>query len=386
MTLHVSGVMLSRRHLIYNVPVMSARLRAEQVGSLLRPPDLLAARSALAEGRIDLAALRSREDAAIRQAVTRQRDAGVDVYVDGEMRRASWLTEMADAVDGFEADSLLLEWHGPGGGVEKTTAKIVGGRLRKRRMLTEHELPLLKAIGAVPFKITLPAPSNFVPTGFKPGVTDRHYKDRDELLGDLVAIVRDEVRWLVSEGVKYIQLDAPFYSHYLDPQHRAAIRQAGGDPDADFEAAVAGDNAALADIAEAGVTLAVHVCRGNSRSRWYTEGGYDAIAEKLFARLDVNRFLLEYDTERSGSFEPLRLVPRDKDVVLGLVTTKEPRLEDQDDLRRRIDEAARYVPLDHLALSPQCGFASIAAGNLLTMDEQWRKLDLVSSTARAVWG
>jgi 5-methyltetrahydropteroyltriglutamate--homocysteine methyltransferase len=365
---------------------MSSRLRAEQVGSLLRPPDLLAARSALAEGRIDLAALRSREDAAIRQAVARQRDAGVDVYVDGEMRRASWLTEMADAVDGFEADSLLLEWHGPGGGVEKTTAKIVGNRLRKRRMLTEHELPLLKVIGAVPFKITLPAPSNFVPTGFKPGVTDRHYKDRGELLGDLVAIVRDEVRWLVSEGVTYIQLDAPFYSHYLDPQHRDAIRQAGGDPDADFEAAVAGDNAALADVSETGVTLAVHVCRGNSRSRWYTEGGYDAIAEKLFARLDVNRFLLEYDTERSGSFEPLRLVPRGKDVVLGLVTTKEPRLEDQDDLRRRIDEAARYVPLEHLALSPQCGFASIAAGNLLSMDEQWRKLELVSSTARAVWG
>jgi 5-methyltetrahydropteroyltriglutamate--homocysteine methyltransferase len=366
--------------------VMSSRLRAEQVGSLLRPPDLLEARSAHAEGRIDLTALRSREDAAIRQAVERQRDAGVDVYVDGEMRRASWLTGMADAVDGFEADSILLEWHGPGGGIEKTTAKIVGGRLRKRRMLTEHELPLLKAIGALPFKITLPAPSNFVPTGFKPGVTDRHYKDRDELLGDLVAIVRDEVRWLVSEGVTYIQLDAPFYSHYLDPQHRDAIRQAGGDPDADFEAAVAGDNAALADVAETDVTLAVHVCRGNSRSRWYTEGGYDAIAEKLFARLDVNRFLLEYDTGRSGSFEPLRLVPRGKDVVLGLVTTKEPRLEDQDDLRRRIDEAARYVPLEHLALSPQCGFASIAAGNLLSIDEQWRKLELVSRTARAVWG
>jgi 5-methyltetrahydropteroyltriglutamate--homocysteine methyltransferase len=364
---------------------MSTPLRAEQVGSLLRPPDLLAARAAHAEGRIDLPALRSREDVAIRDAVQRQQDAGVDVYVDGEMRRASWLTGMADAVHGFEADSILLEWHGPGGGVEKTTAKIVGGRLRKKRMLTEYELPLLKAIGAVPFKITLPAPSNFVPTGFKPGVTDAHYKDRDELLGDLVGIVRDEVRWLIGEGVTYIQLDAPFYSHYLDPQHRDAIRQAGGDPDADFETAVAGDNAALADAAGTGVTVAVHVRRGNSRSRWYTEGGYDAIAEKLFARLDVDRFLLEYDTGRSGSFEPLRLVPRGKDVVLGLVTTKEPALEHQDDLRRRIDEAARYVPLEHLALSPQCGFASIAAGNLLTMDDQWRKLELVSRTARAVW-
>jgi 5-methyltetrahydropteroyltriglutamate--homocysteine methyltransferase len=364
---------------------MPRHLRAEQVGSLLRPPDLLSARTAYAEGRIDLTELRSREDDAIRHALTRQRDAGVDVYVDGEMRRASWLTEMAEAVDGFDTDSLLLEWHGPGGGVEKTTAKIVGGRLRKRRMLTEYEVPLLKSLGAVPFKITLPAPSNFVPTGFKRGVTDRHYQDRDDLLADLVAIVRDDVQWLVGQGVTYIQLDAPFYSHYLDPQHRDAVRQTGGDPDADFEAAVNGDNAAVAGC-PANVTLAVHVCRGNSRSRWYTEGGYDAIAEKLFARLDVHRFLLEYDTARSGTFEPLRLVPRGKEIVLGLVTTKEPRLEREDDLRRRIDEAARFVPLDHLALSPQCGFASIASGNLLSMDDQWRKLELVARTARAVWG
>jgi methionine synthase II (cobalamin-independent) len=361
-------------------------LRAEQVGSLLRPPELLRSRAAYADGRIDLSELRSREDTAIRQAVERQRQVGIDVYSDGEMRRGSWLTSMAEAVDGFVTDSVLLEWHGPGGGAEKTTARIVGGTLRKRRMLTEHELPSLKAAGASPFKITVPAPSNFVGIGFKPGVTDTHYRGRDELLADLVAIVRNEIQWLLSEGVTYIQLDAPFYSHYLDPQHREAMRQAGVDPDAEFEAAVAGDNAALAGLAPAGVTLAVHVCRGNSRSRWYSEGGYDAIAEKLFARLDVDRFLLEYDTERAGSFEPLRLVPRGKDVVLGLVTTKEPRLEREDDLRRRIDEAARYVPIDHLALSPQCGFASVAAGNLLSMDDQWRKLELVVSTARKVWG
>jgi methionine synthase II (cobalamin-independent) len=365
---------------------MSTRVRAEQVGSLLRPPDLLAARSAFADGRLDVMELRAHEDAAIRQAVALQRAAGIDVYTDGEMRRASWLTGMAEAVDGFEADSIFLEWHGPGGGIEKTTAKVVGNRLRKRRMLTGHEVPLLKTMDAAPFKITLPAPSNFVPTGFKPGVTDRHYKDRGELLADLAAIIRDEVQWLIGQGVTYIQLDAPFYSHYLDPQHRDAMRRSGGNPDADFEAAVAGDNTALADVAGTDVTFAVHVCRGNSRSRWYTEGGYDAIAERLFARLNVNRFLLEYDTDRSGSFEPLRLVPPGKDVVLGLVTTKEPRLENEDELRRRIDEAARYVPLEHLALSPQCGFASIAAGNLLSMDDQWRKLKLVARTARAVWG
>jgi 5-methyltetrahydropteroyltriglutamate--homocysteine methyltransferase len=164
------------------------------------------------------------------------------------------------------------------------------------------------------------------------------------------------------------------------------VRQAGVDPDRALDQAITADNAALAAGRGADVTLALHVCRGNNRSRWYTEGGYDAVAEKLFGTLDVDTFLLEYDTERAGGFAPLRRVPRGKTVVLGLVTTKKPRLESPDALRRRIDEAARYVPLEHLALSPQCGFASVAAGNLLSMDDQWRKLALVVETARAVWG
>jgi 5-methyltetrahydropteroyltriglutamate--homocysteine methyltransferase len=164
------------------------------------------------------------------------------------------------------------------------------------------------------------------------------------------------------------------------------MKHAGLDPDKELENAIAGDNAALEGVPRGGVTLALHVCRGNSRSRWYTEGAYDAIAEKLFGMLDVDRFLLEYDSDRSGGFEPLRLVPRGKTVVLGLITTKEPRLESQDELRRRIDEAAKHAPLENLALSPQCGFASVAAGNLLSIDEQWRKLELVVQTARNVWG
>ena len=365
------------------------RLRAEQVGSLLRPPDLLSARKAFAEGRFELAALRAKEDDAIRAGVARQREIGLDVFADGEMRRHSWLTGMADAVDGFLSDSVMLEWRGPGGGREQTTAKIVGGTLRKREMLTANEVPFMKALAPSlpgPFKVTVPAPSNFVPTGFKPGVTERFYRNRDALLADLVAIVRDEIGWLISQGVTYIQLDAPFYSHYLDPDHRRAMKMSGTDPDAEFEAAIAGDNATFAGLARRGATIAVHICRGNSRSRWYTEGGYDAIAEKLFATLDVDRFLLEYDTERSGTFEPLGLVPPGKDVVLGLVTTKEPALEREDDLRRRIDEAARYVPLDHLALSPQCGFASVDSGNLLSEEDQWRKLRLVVDVARKTWG
>src|SRR5215471_9310774 len=363
-------------------------LRAEQVGSLLRSAALLAARSAFADGRLDLTSLRAKEDEAIRAAVARQHDIGLDVIADGEMRRFSWLTGMADAVDGFIADSVMLEWHGPGGGPEKTTAKIVGATLHKRQMLTADEVPLMKSLRTslpAPFKVTLPAPSNFVPTGFRPGVTDRFYKDRAALLADLVAIVRDEIAWLIAQGVSYIQLDAPFYSHYLDPQHRAAMKTSGADPDAEFRAAIAGDNASFAGLARDGVTIAVHICRGNSRSRWYTEGAYDAIAEQLFSDLDVDRFLLEYDTERSGGFEPLRLVPRGKDIVLGLITTKEPALEREDDVRRRIDQAARYMPLERLAISPQCGFASIAAGNLLSEADQWKKLELVVRVARKTW-
>src|SRR5579871_348353 len=361
--------------------------RAEQVGSLLRPPEILQARTAYADGRISGENLRLAEDRAIEEALRRQRDLGLSILSDGEMRRGSWLTDMADAVEGFvDGDRVMLEWKGPGGGSEATTANAVGAKLRKRRKLTAHELPFLKKAAPGPFKVTLPSPSNFMVASYKRGLTDHFYPRMTDLLHDLVAIVRDEVQWLVGEGATYIQFDAPYYSHYLDPRQREAMRRAGRDPDQEFEAGIEGDNAAFAGIARAGVTFAAHICRGNSRSRWYTEGGYDAIAEKLFHKLDVDRFLLEYDSERSGGFEPLRLAPREKTVVLGLITTKEAKLESADELRRRIDEAARFVPLEQLALSPQCGFASVAAGNLLSMDDQWRKLELVANTARQVWG
>jgi 5-methyltetrahydropteroyltriglutamate--homocysteine methyltransferase len=365
---------------------MTNRFRAEQVGSLLRPPELLAARASCAAGKIPLEELRAVEDRAILAALDKQRSIGLEVLSDGEMRRGSWLTDMADAVEGFVSERVTLDWKGPGGGAEGSTAQAAGAKLKKSRKLTAHELPLLKQAAQGPFKITLPAPSNFVLASYKPGVTDAFYPTHADLLKDLVNIVRDEVRWLVSEGVHYIQLDAPYYSHYLDPNQRERMRAEGLDPDKELERAIAGDKAALNEVPRGKVTVALHVCRGNSRSRWYTEGGYDAIAEKLFGLLDVDVFLLEYDSERAGGFEPLRLVPRNKTVVLGLVTTKEAKLESQDELRRRIDEAARYVPIENLALSPQCGFASVAAGNLLSIDDQWRKLELVVETARKVWG
>jgi 5-methyltetrahydropteroyltriglutamate--homocysteine methyltransferase len=252
--------------------------------------------------------------------------------------------------------------------------------------MTGHEVPFLKKNTHGPFKVTLPAPSNFMLASYKAGITDKFYPTHADLLKDLVEIVRDDVKWLVSEGVQYIQFDAPFYSHYLDPLQRARLRQSGRNPDKELENAVAGDNAALREVPRSSVTVGLHVCRGNNKSRWFTEGGYDAIAEKLFGQLQVDRFLLEYDTERCGGFEPLRLVPPGKSVVLGLITTKVPKLESQSELRRRIDQASKFVPLENLALSPQCGFASTSAGNLLSTDEQWKKLELVVDTARKVWG
>ena len=359
---------------------MSRVFRADQVGSLLRPPELLEARAARAE---DLPAI---EDRVIADALQKQRAIGLDVVTDGEMRRASWLADMAAAVEGFGPARLILDWKGPGGGAEATNASAAIAKLRKIRKLTGHEVPFLKKSAAAPFKITIPAPSNFMVASHAAGVTDKIYPTHADLLRDLTEIVRDEVEWLAGEGVDYIQFDAPYYSHYLDPQTREQFRAKGLDPDRELTEAIEGDNVALRAGRGKGITLALHVCRGNNRSRWYTEGGYDAIAEKLFGQLEVDAFLLEYDTERSGGFEPLRLVPKGKRVVLGLITTKDPQLESIDDVRRRIDQAARFVPLENLSISPQCGFASTAAGNLLTADEQWRKLELVVETARKVWG
>jgi 5-methyltetrahydropteroyltriglutamate--homocysteine methyltransferase len=366
---------------------MPAPFRAEHVGSLLRPPELLQARGACAAGSLALDQLRAMEDRAILEVLKRQVELGLDVITDGELRRGSWLTDMADAVDGFVPERMPLEWKGPGGGIEGSTAHAAGAKLRKLRKMTGHEVPFLKKNAHAPLKVTLPAPSNFMLASYKAGITEKFYPTHADLLKDLVEIVRDEIQWLVSEGVQYIQFDAPYYSHYLDPHQQERMRQVGIDAEQELENAIAGDNAAMRDVRRGkGVTLALHVCRGNSRSRWYTEGGYDAIAEKLFGLLQVDRFLLEYDTERSGGFEPLRLVPPGKTVVLGLVTTKEPKLESQGELLKRIEEAARFVPLENLALSPQCGFASVAAGNLISADEQWKKLELVVDTARKVWG
>jgi 5-methyltetrahydropteroyltriglutamate--homocysteine methyltransferase len=364
---------------------MAVRYRADHVGSLLRPPDLLAARQSFEQGNLPIETLRSIEDRAIDDALRRQRELGLDIVTDGEMRRGSWLSALANAVDGFTQSEVLLDWKGPGAATEPTKARVAGAKLRKREKLTVHEVPHLQRSAGAPFKVTLPAPSNFMFASYKPGITDRFYESRALLVADVAEMLRDEVQWLAAQGVAYVQFDAPYYSHYLDADQRRRMQQSGEDPDQALETAIEGDNAALRGVDRGNLTCALHVCRGNNRSRWYTEGTYEAIAERLFADLDVDTFLLEYDDERSGSFEPLRWLPRDKTVVVGLVTTKQGVLESQKTLLARINEAARYVALDNLALSPQCGFASVASGNLLSIDDQWRKLELVVSTARIVW-
>ncbi|MGH9688185.1 MAG: hypothetical protein ACRD5K_13960, partial [Candidatus Acidiferrales bacterium] len=246
--------------------------------------------------------------------------------------------------------------------------------------------PFLKKHSPGDIKMTLPSATQFPSIAFKFGVTDKVYKDHSALLWDIVEIIKAEMARLTSEGVKYIQIDAPRYSYYMDPKWRDWIREnMRTDPEGALSEAVKADNACLKAARKPGVTLAIHLCRGNSRSHWYAEGGYDAVAEKLFAALDVDRFLLEYDDPRSGTFEPLRFIPRDKVVVLGLISSKIAQLENGDDIARRINEAAKFFPLENLALSPQCGFASTVDGNLLTEDEQWAKLRLVVDTARRVW-
>ena len=365
---------------------MPRPFRADHVGSLLRPPDLLRAREQVARGTLSADALREQEDAAILKALERQQEVGLEIFTDGEFRRGSWITDMADAVEGFVPQSRIVEWRGPGGGAEPSTSSIVGGRLQPRRRLTGAQVAFLKEHAPGPIKMTLPAPSNFWVVSWKAGVSDRAYGSRSEMLQDVVRIIREEVKALIEDGVDYIQMDAPFYGVFIDEQHRATLRQAGLDPDTALREVVAADNAAIQGLPRDNLTLALHICRGNSRSRWLYEGGYNPIAEALFGTLAVDTFLLEYDSERVGGFDPLRYLPSGKTAVLGLVTSKEPGLESQDDLRRRIDAAARVVPLEQLALSPQCGFASVALGNLLSEEDQWRKLKLVTETAHLVWG
>jgi 5-methyltetrahydropteroyltriglutamate--homocysteine methyltransferase len=364
---------------------MTTRHRIENVGSFLRPAEVRQAREAHQQGRLTVEELRQIEDRAILSVLEMQQQVGLPVFTDGEFRRESFSTVVAEAIEGFATMPITREWRGRGDAVTEDLAPIVVGKLHPKRRIAGHEASFLKRHAPGPFKITLPTPNQFPDPGYRVGVSDQVYASRQELLQDLTAIVSEEVRALVEDGVSYIQLDAPRYSYFMDPHWRQHLREAGVDIAQGLRDAIAADNICLQAAAQPGVTRGFHLCRGNARSRWYAEGGYESIAEAVFGGLDTDVFLLEYDSDRAGGFEPLRFVPRGKTVVLGLVTTKEPELESQDDLLRRIDEASQYVPMKELAISTQCGFASGVAGNLISHDDQRRKLDLVVDTARKAW-
>jgi 5-methyltetrahydropteroyltriglutamate--homocysteine methyltransferase len=365
---------------------MPTSLRADQVGSFLRPPELLEAR----QSGLDKERLREVEDRHVLRVLAKQQELGFEVFTDGELRRRNFMSDFTDSVSGFDmGEAVARSWQAGAAapaGISKV-AGVVTSKLRAVRRLTGHELPFLRLHSPGAIKMTLPSATQFPAISWKRGVSDAAYPDHLALLADIVRILRDELQTLAQEGVSYIQLDAPRYSYLIDPKWRAwTLSEMRIAPSALLAESIRADNACFEAARRPGVTLAIHLCRGNNRSHWYAEGGYDAIAERLFGELRVDRFLLEYDDERSGSFEPLRFVPRGKTVVLGLVSSKRPELESPDALARRVDEAARYVPLEDLALSPQCGFASTMEGNLLSEDEQWAKLRLVAETARRVWG
>jgi 5-methyltetrahydropteroyltriglutamate--homocysteine methyltransferase len=377
---------------------MASPFRADHVGSLLRPPELLQARADFAEGRINADQLGEAEDAAVLKALDVQQQAGIGIFTEGEYRRAGWSTAVADAVEGMvEVDDhptrrLLGAWQGPSADIANSTVtalrrRVAGARLKQVRRLADKESGFLKQHAPGPWKITMPGPLSASGQLYKPGVTDQFYRDRQEFVQHIGDMLRREIEALIDEGVAYIQLDSLHYvERVADKTIRARMIEDGEDPDAYLDELIEADNRVLEAAQGHGITVGMHMCRGNNRSAWHAEGSYEPVAEKAFSQLNVDRFLLEYDTDRAGGFEPLRFMPKDKMVVLGLISSKLPELEPQDELRRRIDEAAQYVPLENLAISPQCGFASTAMGNLLTWDQMQRKLELVVGTARKVWG
>jgi 5-methyltetrahydropteroyltriglutamate--homocysteine methyltransferase len=363
--------------------------RADHVGSLLRPEGLLAARADFADGRLDAAELRAVEDTAIEGVVAMQREAGLQTATDGEFRRASWHMDFIYQLGGISKapGNLAVQFHNPAGDIEFTPAAIrVDSKIELHHTIFEEDFTYLKSLvtSATP-KLTIPSPNMVHYRGGPAAIDPAVYPDIEEFWADLAAAYADEVARLAALGCEYLQFDDTSLAYLNDPAQRAEIAGRGEDAEHLHLRYIRQVNAALAGRPP-GLAVTTHLCRGNFRSSWAAEGGYDFVAEALFGELNVDGFFLEYDDERSGGFEPLRFVPPGKMVVLGLVTTKRGALEDPDDLKRRIDEAARYVPLDQLCLSPQCGFSSTVEGNALSYDEEVAKLNLIVSVARDVWG
>lgn len=361
---------------------------SDVVGSLLRPAELLEAQKRYAAGEISTPEFKRIEDRAVDEALRLQEGCGLDVVTDGEMRRLSFQSQLPAAVEGFgewDLDAFLWgEWHGNGIGdvnIERPPLAVCG-TLRRKRFLSAEEFAYARGRTDRILKVTLPSPSLFA-NFWDPQHSSNAYPSLEAFLIDVAEILREEVEELVRLGATYIQLDAPHYPLLIDPRYRAFYESRGWPADRWLDLGLELDNVVIGD--HPGVTFGFHLCRGNQMSRWLVEGGYDAIAAKIFPKINADRLLLEYDDERSGGFEPLQAVPEDKMVVLGLVTTKTSRRETVEDLAARISEAARFVPIERLALSPQCGFATSIGGNAISVEDERAKLATIARTAEMVW-
>ena len=367
-------------------------LHADHIGSLLRPPELLEARDAHERGDLSDEALERAEDAAILKALDLQRDVGLQIFSDGEYRRSWFAGGFPSVIEGLvpNDESIALQWEGAGATMAtKVTTEVklgtsrAGERLRMSGRAHAKETAFLREHSPGPFKATTTGPLHFVRDWYRPGATDA-YPDTRSMIDHVVEMLSGEVRALSQEGISYMQLDSLLY---VIPAPAEALSDEGLSREAILDAMIDADNAVLAPARAAGITTALHMCRGNNRSSWIPTGdSYESTAEQAFSRLEVDRLLLEYDTERAGGFAPLRFVPDSTTVVLGLISSKFPELESRDELMSRIEQATEYVPIERLGLSPQCGFASTAPGNLITWDDQRRKLELVVSVAAEVWG
>jgi methionine synthase II (cobalamin-independent) len=372
---------------------MSARtsppFRADHVGSLLRPPELLQAREDFQEGRIDGEELRGIEDEAIRDVVRKQEEVGLQSATDGEFRRASWHMDFIYQLGGINhaEDHITVQFRNAEGTIEFTPAALhVEDRVALREPIFADAFRFVQeCVTTATPKLTIPSPSMVHYRGGRAAVNEDVYPDMDDFWSDLTTAYADEVRALGDLGCTYLQFDDTSLAYLNDPKQRAHIAELGGDAEHQHETYIRHINEALEQRPE-GMAVTTHMCRGNFRSSWVAEGGYDFVAEALFNDLAVDGFFMEWDDARSGGFEPLRFVPKGKYVVLGLVTTKRGELETREDLERRIEEASHYVDLDQLCLSPQCGFSSTSEGNALTEQQQWDKLRLIVETARSVWG
>jgi 5-methyltetrahydropteroyltriglutamate--homocysteine methyltransferase len=357
--------------------------RSDVVGSLLRPDYLKQARQKRASGQLSHAEFKKIEDRAVDEAIALQIESGLDVISDGEMRRYAFFGHLIDAVEGYDKfGGWAIPFHDDEGNELVFKRPVVVSKLRRVRPLCAEEFTYLRARTDHPSKVTLISAQQAA-AYYDAEKSKSAYATIDAYLSDVVDILKTEVDELIRLGCTYIQVDAPQYAALLDPAIREGYRKRGNDPDRLLERCIELDNAVIG--AHPDVTFGIHLCRGNNQSKYYASGGYDPITS-VFSRTRFNRFLLEYDDERSGGFEPLKHVPEDRTVVLGLITSKKPKLESKDELKQRIEDAAHYVPLERLALSSQCGFASTEEGNLLTAAEQAAKLRLVSETAHEVWG